>query len=103
MTFGLVQYFIGSRHLAGRKRATECALPPRATRRAVRPVTTGPALAVALAVPVGAYDSPTRGLVVALLPLVSIATCVVLGGLPTLVMALPPTGPRLRRTTLPVR
>ncbi|WP_405635573.1 peptide MFS transporter [Streptomyces sp. NBC_00056] len=36
MTFGLVQYVAGRRHLAGRKHAAEYALPPEGMRRAVR-------------------------------------------------------------------
>ncbi|MFI9616012.1 hypothetical protein ACIHCM_30765 [Streptomyces sp. NPDC052023] len=123
MTFGLVQYVTCRRHLAGRKRATEFALPSRAIRRAVRLVTTGPAPAAALAVPFAAAHALPGGLIVGLRTLVSIATGVALGGLPFLLMAHsfrparsgtdgaitvapglaePVAGPRPRRTTLPV-
>lgn len=47
MTFGLVQYVAGRRHLAGRKHSAEFALAPEAMRRAVRLIVVG---AVAVAV-----------------------------------------------------
>lgn len=47
MTFGLIQYVAGRRHLAGRKHSAEYALAPQALRRAVRIMGLG-ALAVAL-------------------------------------------------------
>ncbi|MFE7014542.1 peptide MFS transporter [Streptomyces sp. NPDC057651] len=47
MTFGLVQYVAGRRHLAGRKHAAEYALPPEGMRRAVRLMIAG-AIAVAV-------------------------------------------------------
>ena len=48
MTFGLVQYVVGRRHLAGRKNAAEFALAPDAMRRAVRLIVAG-VVAVGLA------------------------------------------------------
>jgi proton-dependent oligopeptide transporter, POT family len=48
MTFGLVQYVAGRRHLAGRTHAAEFALAPAAMRRAVRTIAVG-AVAVAVA------------------------------------------------------
>ncbi|CAM5643120.1 peptide MFS transporter [Streptomyces badius] len=48
MTFGLIQYVAGRRHLAGRKHAAEFALAPDAMRRAVLLIVGG-AVAVALA------------------------------------------------------
>lgn len=47
MTFGLVQYVAGRRHLAGRKHAAKYALPPEGMRRAVRLMIAG-AIAVAV-------------------------------------------------------
>ncbi|MFB7999108.1 peptide MFS transporter [Streptomyces sp. NPDC056002] len=47
MTFGLVQYVAGRRHLAGRKHSAEYALPPEGMRRAVRLMIAG-AIAVAV-------------------------------------------------------
>ncbi|MFB7197015.1 peptide MFS transporter [Streptomyces sp. NPDC056121] len=47
MTFGLIQYVAGRRHLAGRKHAAEYALPPEGMRRAVRLMIAG-AIAVAV-------------------------------------------------------
>lgn len=47
MTFGLIQYVAGRRHLAGRTRSAEFALAPDAMRRAVRGIVLGlPAVAV---------------------------------------------------------
>ncbi len=48
MTFGLVQYVTGRRHLAGRKHAAQFALAPEARRRAVQPIATGLVIATAL-------------------------------------------------------
>ncbi|RFC72917.1 peptide MFS transporter [Streptomyces sp. AcE210] len=47
MTFGLIQYVAGRRHLAGRKHAAEYALPPERMRHAVRLMIAG-AIAVAV-------------------------------------------------------
>ncbi|MFE2736070.1 peptide MFS transporter [Streptomyces sp. NPDC059349] len=47
MTFGLIQYVAGRRHLAGRKHAAEYALPPEGMRRAIRLMIAG-AIAVAV-------------------------------------------------------
>jgi POT family proton-dependent oligopeptide transporter len=55
MTFGLVQYVMGRRHLAGRKHSAEFALAPEAMRRAVRLIVVGVvAVAVIAAVLAGA-------------------------------------------------
>jgi POT family proton-dependent oligopeptide transporter len=55
MTFGLVQYVMGRRHLAGRKHSAEFALAPDAMRRAVRLIVVGVvAVAVIAAVLAGA-------------------------------------------------
>ncbi|MEV5608152.1 peptide MFS transporter [Streptomyces sp. NPDC052225] len=50
MTFGLIQYVAGRRHLAGRKHAAEYALPPEGMRRAVRMMIVGALVVAALAV-----------------------------------------------------
>ncbi|NEB73860.1 peptide MFS transporter [Streptomyces sp. SID14478] len=50
MTFGLIQYVAGRRHLAGRKRTAEYALPPEGLRRAVRLMIIGALVVAALAV-----------------------------------------------------
>ncbi|MCX5438960.1 peptide MFS transporter [Streptomyces sp. NBC_00063] len=50
MTFGLVQYVAGRRHLAGRKHAAEYALPPEGMRRAVRLMIVGAITVAVLAV-----------------------------------------------------
>ncbi|MGW6401942.1 peptide MFS transporter [Streptomyces sp. NPDC055134] len=50
MTFGLVQYVAGRRHLAGRKHAAEYALPPEGMRRAVRMMIAGAVVVAVLAV-----------------------------------------------------
>ncbi|PJN06818.1 MFS transporter [Streptomyces sp. CB01635] len=50
MTFGLVQYVAGRRHLAGRRHAAEYALPPEGMRRAVRMMIAGAVVVAALAV-----------------------------------------------------
>ncbi|MEV3859507.1 peptide MFS transporter [Streptomyces sp. NPDC050095] len=50
MTFGLIQYVAGRRHLAGRKHAAEYALPPEGMRRAVRMIVIGALVVAALAV-----------------------------------------------------
>ncbi|MFE4675193.1 peptide MFS transporter [Streptomyces sp. NPDC056721] len=50
MTFGLIQYVAGRRHLAGRKHAAEYALPPEGMRRAIRLMIAGAIAVVVLAV-----------------------------------------------------
>jgi POT family proton-dependent oligopeptide transporter len=50
MTFGLVQYAVGRRHLAGRKHTAEFARSPQAMRRALRLVATGLVATAAAAV-----------------------------------------------------
>ncbi|WP_406104780.1 peptide MFS transporter [Streptomyces sp. NBC_01003] len=50
MTFGLIQYVAGRRHLAGRKHAAEYALPPEGMRRAVRMMIAGAVVVAVLAV-----------------------------------------------------
>ncbi|MFF1358096.1 peptide MFS transporter [Streptomyces sp. NPDC058297] len=50
MTFGLVQYVAGRRHLAGRKHSAEYALPPEGMRRAVRLMIAGAVVLAVLAV-----------------------------------------------------
>ncbi|MEU8488231.1 peptide MFS transporter [Streptomyces sp. NPDC048641] len=50
MTFGLVQYVTGRRHLAGRKHSAEYALPPEGMRRAVRLMIAGAVVIAVLAV-----------------------------------------------------
>ncbi|MFF1689200.1 MULTISPECIES: peptide MFS transporter [unclassified Streptomyces] len=50
MTFGLVQYVAGRRHLAGRKHSAEYALPPEGMRRAVRLMIAGAVVIAVLAV-----------------------------------------------------
>ncbi|MDN3024753.1 peptide MFS transporter [Streptomyces sp. S.PB5] len=57
MTFGLVQYVVGRRHLAGRKRSAEFALAPDAMRRAVRLIIAG---TVAVAVTAGLLAAAGR-------------------------------------------
>ncbi|MEV4946245.1 peptide MFS transporter [Streptomyces sp. NPDC053755] len=47
MTFGLIQYVTGRRHLAGRKHSAEFALPPDAMRRAVLTIALGAVAAAA--------------------------------------------------------
>ncbi|MFD5971631.1 peptide MFS transporter [Streptomyces bacillaris] len=49
MTFGLIQYVAGRRHLAGRKHAAEFALAPAAMRRAVRMIVGGAVVVAVLA------------------------------------------------------
>ncbi|MFE0099531.1 peptide MFS transporter [Streptomyces sp. NPDC059009] len=49
MTFGLVQYVAGRRHLAGRGHTAEYALPPEGMRRAVRLMAVGAVVVAALA------------------------------------------------------
>lgn len=72
MTFGLVQYVTGRRHLAGRKHAAQFALAPEARRRAVQLIATGLVIAAALAVPLAATGRLTMDLFVDLLTLVSV-------------------------------
>nr|WP_234439746.1 oligopeptide:H+ symporter [Streptomyces bicolor] len=72
MTFGLAQYVVGRRHLAGRKHAAEFALAPDAMRRAIHLIASGLVTATALAVLLVAAGRLTMGRFVDLLTLVSV-------------------------------
>ncbi|GEC04823.1 hypothetical protein SSP24_24780 [Streptomyces spinoverrucosus] len=72
MTFGLVRYVTGRRHLAGRKHAAQFALAPEAIGRAVRLTATGLVIATALAWLLAAADRLAMDLFVDLLTLVSV-------------------------------
>jgi POT family proton-dependent oligopeptide transporter len=72
MTFGLVQYVAGRRHLAGRRRAAEFALAPAAMRSAVDRIVTGAVVATAFAVLLAAAGWLTLDRFVDLLTLVSV-------------------------------
>ncbi|MFE7269287.1 peptide MFS transporter [Streptomyces sp. NPDC057623] len=77
MTFGLIQYVLGRRHLAGRKHAAEFALAPRAMRRAIRLILAGLAATAALAVLFAAAGWLTMDRFVDLLTVVSVIAPVV--------------------------
>ncbi|RVU16544.1 MFS transporter [Streptomyces antnestii] len=77
MTLGLVQYVAGRRHLAGRKHAAECALPPEGMRRAVRLMIAGALLAAVLAVALASAGWLTMGRFVDVLTVVSVIAPVV--------------------------
>ncbi|SDN08382.1 proton-dependent oligopeptide transporter, POT family [Streptomyces sp. cf386] len=77
MTFGLIQYVVDRRHLAGRKHAAEYALAPAAMRRAVRLITSGLVVTTALAVLLAAAGWLTMDRFVDLLTLVSVIAPVV--------------------------
>ncbi|MFI6055798.1 peptide MFS transporter [Streptomyces violascens] len=77
MTFGLIQYVLGRRHLAGRRHAAEFALPPEGMRRAVHLMVLGTLLVAALAVLLALGGWLTMGRFVDLLTLVSVIAPVV--------------------------
>ncbi|MFE7069913.1 peptide MFS transporter [Streptomyces sp. NPDC057620] len=77
MTLGLIQYVAGRRHLAGRGRAAEFALPPRAMRRAVRLIVLGLLAAAVLAVVLALSGVLTMDRFVDLLTLISVIAPVV--------------------------
>ncbi|WP_406474526.1 peptide MFS transporter [Streptomyces sp. NBC_01615] len=77
MTFGLIQYVMGRRHLAGRRRAAEFALTPEGMRRAVRLIVAGLLTVAVLAVLLAAGGWLTMGRFVDLLTLVSVIAPVV--------------------------
>ncbi|WP_438292315.1 peptide MFS transporter [Streptomyces sp. HUAS TT7] len=77
MTFGLIQYVLGRRHLAGRKHAAEFALPPEGMRRAVRLMVLGALLVAALALLLALGGWLTMGRFVDLLTLISVIAPVV--------------------------
>lgn len=77
MTFGLVQYVAGRRHLAGRKHTAEFALAPDPMRRAIRLIVAGLVAAAAVAVLLAAAGWLTMDRFVDLLTLVSVIAPVV--------------------------
>lgn len=77
MTFGLIQYVLGRRHLAGRKHAAEFALPREGMLRAVRLMVLGALLVAALAVLLALGGWLTIGRFVDLLTLISVIAPVV--------------------------
>jgi POT family proton-dependent oligopeptide transporter len=77
MTFGLVQYVVGRRHLAGRKHAAEYALAPAPMRRAIHLIASGLVVTAALAVLLAAAGWLTMDRFVDLLTLVSVIAPVV--------------------------
>ncbi|CAM5701622.1 peptide MFS transporter [Streptomyces aurantiogriseus] len=72
MTFGLIQYVTGRRHLAGRKHTAEFALAPVAMRLAVHRIASGLVVATAVAVLLAAAGWLTLDRFVDLLTLVSV-------------------------------
>ncbi|MEU5895996.1 MULTISPECIES: peptide MFS transporter [Streptomyces] len=77
MTFGLVQYVLGRRHLAGRKASAEFALPRDAMRRAVLMIVAGCLVAAALAGLLAAVGWLTMDRFVDLLTLISVIAPVI--------------------------
>lgn len=77
MTFGLIQYVMGRRHLAGRKRAAEFALSPDAMRRAVLVIVLGILAAAVLATLLAVVGYLTMDRFVDLLTLISVIAPVV--------------------------
>lgn len=77
MTFGLVQYVAGRRHLAGRKHAAEFAPAPDPMRRALRRIVAGLVAAAAVAVLLAAAGWLTMERFVDLLTLVSVIAPIV--------------------------
>ncbi|MFF5494702.1 peptide MFS transporter [Streptomyces aquilus] len=77
MTFGLVQYVAGRRHLAGRRHAAEFALAPAAMRRAVRLIVAGVVVAGVIATALTLAGWLTMDRFVDLLTLVSVIAPVV--------------------------
>jgi POT family proton-dependent oligopeptide transporter len=77
MTFGLIQYVAGRRHLAGRKNTAEFALAPAAMRRAVRLIVVGILVAAVLATGLATAGWLTMGRFVDLLTVTSVIAPVV--------------------------
>ncbi|MEU6349880.1 peptide MFS transporter [Streptomyces sp. NPDC047072] len=77
MTFGLIQYVLGRRHLAGRKHSAEVALAPPAMRRAVRLIFIGIAAVSTTAAALALAGWLTMARFVDLLTLVSVIAPVV--------------------------
>ncbi|MFF1732748.1 peptide MFS transporter [Streptomyces sp. NPDC058247] len=77
MTFGLVQYVAGRRHLAGRKHSAEYALPPEGMRRAVRLMIAGAVVIAVLAVALVWAGWLTMGRFVDVLTIISVVAPVV--------------------------
>ncbi|MFK4100926.1 peptide MFS transporter [Streptomyces sp. NPDC019531] len=77
MTFGLVQYVLGRRHLAGRRNAAEFALAPQAMRRAVRLIIAGTAAVALVATLLALAGRLTMDRFVDLLTLISVIAPVV--------------------------
>lgn len=77
MTFGLIQYVAGRRHLAGRKHAAEFALAPDAMRRAVRAIVVGAVVTALVAVALALTGWLTMDRFVDVLTLISVIAPVV--------------------------
>ncbi|MEV2217845.1 peptide MFS transporter [Streptomyces sp. NPDC050997] len=77
MTFGLIQYVLGRRHLAGRRKAAAFALAPDALRRAVRLIVAGVVAVAVLATALAMAGLLTMAGFVDLLTLVSVIAPVV--------------------------
>ncbi|AZP19696.1 MFS transporter [Streptomyces aquilus] len=77
MTFGLIQYVAGRRHLAGRKHAAEFALAPEAMGRAVRLIVVGVVVVAVVAGLLGGVGWLTMDRFVDLLTLISVIAPVV--------------------------
>ncbi|MCX5559896.1 peptide MFS transporter [Streptomyces sp. NBC_00038] len=77
MTFGLIQYVMGRRHLAGRKHSAEFALAPDAMRRAVLVIVLGLLAAAVLATLLAVVGYLTMDRFVDLLTLISVIAPVV--------------------------
>jgi POT family proton-dependent oligopeptide transporter len=88
MTFGLVQYVAGRRHLAGRRHTAEFALAPNALRRAVRLIVGGVVVVAVLTALLAAAGWLTMGRFVDLLTLISVVA-------PVVYFAVMFTGPRV--------
>ncbi|MFF1919135.1 peptide MFS transporter [Streptomyces sp. NPDC058221] len=77
MTLGLIQYVLGRRHLAGRKKTAEFALAPAPMRRAVRLIVVGVVVVAALATALALAGWLTMDRFVDLLTLISVIAPVV--------------------------
>lgn len=77
MTFGLIQYVAGRRHLAGREHAAEFALAPEAMRRAIRLIVAGIAATALIATGLATTGWLTMDRFVDVLTVVSVITPVV--------------------------
>ncbi len=77
MTFGLIQYVAGRRHLAGRGNTAAFALAPDAMRRAVRLIVVGIVVAAVLAFGLASAGRLTMGRFVDLLTVISVIAPVV--------------------------